>query len=625
MSEFWNIRISNANKFYDEWATNYKCDILEKYYKGGINQWKGRRDYITVNYNPYTLNLFNSTIKIKLSGLIFQKPAYLINAKPDGFSDWDSDLANQAAGLKQDTLNTIVQNRNMNFPRHVRRAARDSFFRFGIIETGYAADWRNPQKEDPLLSDHGEDPEDNIKKVRVLEDNLVPTNERFFVKRINPKRFRVSVSDASDLNDHEWCGYYDFFYTKNLKKTKGIKWPTGETTFNNAIVSADLDANLFSGGGSDTTPQFMRRLATGEISKVWHIWDLVDHKRLLLLDDNFSTLWEDDCDRLPLVDLRWDEDFESFYPIPPSFQWISPQDEINEAREQMRSFRRRFTRKYWAIKGRITPLEAEKFASGPDGIVVEWIEEGAMGEIPNSAINPITEESLAVGKDDFNQMSAVSAEGQAQPDRGTATSAKITDARAQIRESADQLDFSVWMCAIGESLLVTAKEKLVNGLWIKDTTSHDQASILQDIAVTGPAYKYIQSQDLSDGYDYEIDVDVMNQTPAAMAQAQQSFITFLSILQQFPMLALSPVLIRKAAVIAGMRDERVIHQMQQAVILTAAAKITSEQTGGASTNPALNQGQGGQNPGNTSNAQVSQMADPTVQQTNDQIQNQLVQ
>jgi hypothetical protein len=625
MSQFWETRIYNANKYYSEWATKFKCDILEKYYEG--EQWKGRRDFVTVNYNPYMLNLVYSTIKVKLAGLVFQKPAFLISPKPGG-QDWSADQAMQSAGIKQDMLNTVIQNPNANFASNIKKAARDSFFRFGIIEVGYAADWRNPQKEDPLLSDYGKEPKDNA---RVVEDNLVPVNERFYFKRINPKRFRVSVSDADELNDHEWCGYYDFYYTKTLKKTKGIKWPE---EYQNVIVSADFtDTNLFSGGENKAKPDFLRLLSEGEISKVWHIWDLVEKKRLLLLDDNFEILWEGDCDRLPLYDLRWDLRFEGYYPLPPVFQWLTPQDEINEAREQMRSFRRRFTRKFYYIKGMIDPLELEKFVSGPDGVTVEFKQEGALGEIPSAPINATTEQSLEVAMSDFNTISGTSPEARDQPDRGTATAAKITQQIAQIRDSADQLDFSDWMCLIARGTLVTAKESLVEGLWMKYTTSPDQASALQDIKVTGPAYKYITSQQIDDGYDFDIDVDVMNQTPAAMQAQQQAFITFVSLLQQFPQLAMSPVLIRKAALVSGMRDERVIQQMQQVAIATMAAKAQQAQLqasaqGQSSTSqvaPGGPGGPGGQNGPNVANATVAQQQTPTIQETQNQLQNQLVQ
>ena len=618
-NSFWAQRIFNATKFYSEWEEKFKCRILEEYYEGQM--WKGRRDYISVNYNPYQLNLIYSTIKTKLAGLLFQKPSFLLSPRP-GNAQWNLDFAAQSSELKQDVLNTLVQNPNANFVDNVKLAALDSFFRFGLLEVGYAADWRNPQKDDPLLSDHNSEdgPEDNPK---VLEDNTVPVNERMYFKRINPKRFRVSVSDATELNDHEWCGYFDFYYTKLLKKTKGVKWPQ---EYSNALVSADYtDTGLFSGSDKNQRPDFLRLLSEGEISRVWHIWDMVEKRRLLLLDENFEELWSTDCDRLPFKDLRWDFRLEGWYPIPPVFQWLSPQDEINEAREQTRSFRRRFTRKFQALKDQIDPLEIEKFVSGPDGIVIEVKKIDALVPIQNPEQGQTAEQALLIAKDDFYTVSGNSSNIQA-TDRQTATASKIVDQKAEIRESAEQMDFSVWLCEIGRETLVSAKENLVEGLWVKYSTNPDEATALADVQQNQPIFKYVTSQQIDDGYDFQVDLDVINQTPAAQAAQQQSFVTFLSLTHQFPEIAMSPVLIRKAAMVAGMRDERVIHQMQQVAVLSMAAKAaqqaatqgqTLSQVAGTGPNPNMPGG------GNAATAQVGQMASPMPQQTQNQLDQQL--
>lgn len=613
-NQFWALKVNNANDFYKQWSTKFKCDTLEQYYEGF--QWKGRRDYITVNYNPYTLNLVYSTIKNKLANLLFQKPAFNIEAVPGATAQWNPDQAAQVAEVKEATLNTLIQRRNANFVKQVKLSAIDSFFRFGIMEVGYAADWRNPQKEDPLLSDHGGEDSDNPdKKVKVVEQNDLPEAERVYFKRIPSKRFRVSVSDATELNDHDWCGYYQFYNTKTLRNTPGIKFPKdAPDTF---ITSADY--NSISLSGQSPKPEFLHLLSTGQISKVWHIFDMVDKSRKLLLDGSFETLWEKDCDRLPLSEIRWDDRLEGFYPIPPVFQWLSSQDEINESREQLRSFRRRFTRKFYAIDGAVDELEIEKFASGPDGVIVTFKKEGAIGEIPNAPINSATEESLAISKDDFNIISGTSAEARGQAtDRETATSAKITAAKAAIRESSEQMDFSSWICDIGRETLVCAKENLSLGLWARFSSNpSDAVSVLQDILASGPIYQYINSQQLDDGYDFEITIDVMNQTPAAMAQAEQSFVSFLAMLTQFPMIAMSPLLIRKAALVCGLRDEKIIQQAQQVALLSMAAKAAQ----GANQNgQTLSQAGAAANAGKT---EVAQMKSPTADQITSQLNSQV--
>lgn len=618
MSQFWSLRIHNSNEFYKKWSAKFKCQTLEDYYEG--NQWKGRRDYITVNYNPYTINMVYSTIKNKQANLLFQKPQFNLEAAPGATSSWNADTAVQATEIKSAVLNTLVQRKNARFVNNVKLASLDSYFRFGMLEVGYAADWRNPQKEDPLLADHGEDTETSEdKKIRVVDQNELPENERVYFKRVHAKRFRVAVSDASELNDHEWCGYYQFYSTKLLRNTKGIKFPA---SFDPQSITYNAEYNVGALTGQDSyKPEFLQLLHEGAITKCWHIFDMVEKKRKLLIDGSFDTLWEKDCDRLPLLDIRWDLRLEGYYPIPPVFQWLSSQDELNESREQMRSFRRRFTRKYYYLENMIDELEIEKFVSGPDGVAIKVKQEGAIGEIPNSPINPSNEESLALSKDDFNVVSGTSSEAQGQnTSRQTATSAKIVAAKGAIRESSDQMDFSVWICEIARETLTCAKENLSVGLWARFSSNPDEpASVLQDLQTNGPIYKYITSQELDDGFDFTISIDAMNQTPAALAQEEQAFVSFMAMLHQFPEIAMSPVLIRKAAMVCGMRDEKVIQQAQQVAALSMAAKAsqTANQQG-----QTLSQASG-QVPDNSGKSQIAQTASPTAEQTQTQLEQQV--
>lgn len=602
----WSMRLRNADKLYGGWAGRFKCNTLEDYYEGF--QWKQKRDSLSSAAKPYVINLFYSTIKEKLAGFLFQRPSFILTPTP-GTSKWDIDFAARSASLKQDVLNTIVHNPSMNFVKNLKLAALDSFFRFGIIEVGYAADWRNPQKEEPLLKSW-ENPDISEVKDKVVDDNEVPINERFYIKRIPAKRFRVSVSEATELEDHEWCAYYEFFYTNALRKTKGIRWP-GD--LRNDYISSDYSGIAIDNSNStESSTEFLQLIGRGTVSKVWHIFDLVSHTRYLYLDNHFEApLWEDNMERLAIKDIRWDLRLEGFYPIPPCFQWLSPQDEINEAREQMRSFRRRFTRKWQAVEGTIDPEEKEKFAAGPDGIIITVKKENAITPVQNPEIGATAEHALVIARDDFQTIVGTASVKQA--DRETATKSKILDIRSQIRESADQIDFSTFVCHIGREILCQAQEKLVEGLWVQYTSDASEQA-LQDMQADGPVYKWITAQEISDGYDFTIEIDVQNATPAAMQGAQEAFITFLSVLIKFPMIAMSPILIREAAYRCNYRNEKVIQQLQQVAIASMVAKVA----GGA--------GEGAGNEGtNAADAKVAQTATPTVEQVDTQLDQQLLQ
>jgi hypothetical protein len=355
--------------------------------------------------------------------------------------------------------------------------------------------------------------------------------------------------------------------------------------------------------------------AKGGISKVYHIWDFISGKRLLLLDGS-HILFEDTFERHPFSTIRWDERESSWYPIPPVFQWISPQDEINEAREQMRSYRRRFTRKFQAVESSIAEEEIEKFASGPDGSIIFTRQKDAITPIENPAIGATIETSLVIAKDDFNIVSGTSSEARGQADRTTATQAKIIDARSNIRESAEQIDFSDFICSVGRETLLQAQERLTSGMWIKLTA--DPTINPNPDESKRPVYQAVTSQVIDDGYDFQINIDVANASPTMQQDEKQKFIEFLSIVNNFPQIVMSVTLVREAAYRCGYRNEKVITEMQKAAIMAQMAQSVQAQS----------QGPGGPSPGgdnanNQAKGVLAQQSPNTAAQVDAQMTQQL--
>jgi len=603
----WSNQFSAAHRFYNAWDVKFKTKSLEDYYNGF--QWKNKlTNTNTINYNPYTINLFYSTIQIKLAGLIFQRPQFIIT--PRATSQWDEDFAVQSAEIKQDALNTLISNPSMKFASNLKLACRDSFFRFGIVEVGYAADWRNPIKDDPLLRSTN-DPSIPEEKDRILKNNDVRLTERMYVKRVRPDRFRVGVTDEWDLDAVEWYGYYQYYFRRTLMKTPGINWPDGDLI--NSFSSSDYGSAVQTDSQRLEDKEFLRLIANKEIVKVWHVWDNVRKERLMLLDGQYQELWSEPFERRCLIDLRWEEE-DGFYPVPPSFQWLSPQNEINEAREQTRSFRRRFTRKFQVVKNTCDIEEQEKFTSGPDGVVITVKQRDAITPIQNPEQGQTAENALILAKDDFNIISGTSSEARGQADRTTATQAKLIDARSSIRESAEQLDFNNYVCLIGREILEQMAENLEQEMWIK--LSSDPAGAVDPS--TQPIYKAITSSDLSDGYDFNIEMDVMNSTPQAMAASQQAYMAFMAMLAQYPMIIHDTDLIRETAYRVGYRNEKIIKKIQAAALqaMQVQAALAGGQ-GGAGGSPA------GPSSNNANKTQLAQQATPSIEATQNQISNQL--
>lgn len=603
----WAARIANATKYKDQWESTYHCSKLYDYYKGF--QWKNKASSEGIySYRPYTLNLVFSSIEIKLANLLFKQPHYLIDPRP-GNSDWNQELAQQSAQIKQDVLNTLIKSGRLKFKANVKRAILDSFFRFGILEVGYAADWRNPAKLRPLFSNRDEEMSSEDKG-SVVEDEELPENERVFFKRIKASRFLVSASDSEDIENCDWCGYYEFYYTDALKKNKALDFPKTSTKVD--IYSSDIGTSINS--TTNITPEVQEMLTSGAVSKVYHIFDNIAKKRKLILsggDEIFETPFE----RLPFQIRRWDEPLEGFYPVPPVFHWLSSQDEINESREQMRSYRRRFTRKFQAMKGGVDEQEKEKFASGIDGEIIEVNREDAIKPITNPELGAAIQNALVISKDDFNIISGTSSEQRGQADRQTATQSKLIESRTQIRESNEQEGVKDFLVGIGREALLTAGENFAGSMWVKLTA--DPGDTIGEEAAATPAYQLIGVSNIQDGYDFEIDVDVINSSPLAAEEEKTKFLEFLSVVNTYPQVALSPLLIRECAYRVGYRNEKVIREMQRAAQLNLLAQAQAAQGGqGGQPNPQ-------DNASNAGKAQLAQEQPNSVQQTETQLQNQL--
>ena len=142
----WRARINDANRYYESWEKLFKCRLLDDYYEG--IQWRSQRQ---LGYNPYVINKVYETIQIKLADFIPTFPKYLVSTRPSNEED-NLEAAAFSANIKQDTLNTLIQNEASHFSEEIELAYKDHFTRFSIIEVGYSADWIiNPRADKPLL------------------------------------------------------------------------------------------------------------------------------------------------------------------------------------------------------------------------------------------------------------------------------------------------------------------------------------------------------------------------------------------------------------------------------------------------------------------------------------------
>jgi len=588
----WGTRIPQACRYYDQWAKRFKCNVLEDYYEG--EQWKQQAN---LGYNPYTLNEVFDIIQIKIAQFIPTFPQFQLAPKPGNTDDFNT--AADSAQLKEQTLNQLIQNDDTNFIDEVELAYKDSFFRFGMIEVGYGAEWiLNPNAKKPLLS-NDRDARSNRKEIEQLPQEL-PRNEQVFVKHIPARNFRIGGYDHKYLNRCGWCGYYEFVEKDDLWNLPGLinQKKIGDigATYSSLYDEPDIEKPL-----TETPPK--------NTYKVWKIWDLRAMVQLLVLDSPKLTVFQRRFKRLPLFDIRPDKRLvvTGFYPIPQVYHWLSPQDELNETREQLRAHRRRFIRKYQAVTGMVTDEEIEKFETGPDGAVVRVKQPDAITPIQNADLGQAIDKAIMTSQDDLNRISGTSNQTQGVVDRSTATEAQLLNARGQVRENKDRDRVVKWICRIGRELLLTAKDKFVLGIWIELSSPEGEYTFGQ-AQTNNKSFKWVSHQDLNDGFDFRITVDLASLSVSEQQKEKQALFEFLAALTQFPMISFSPILVREIAYRIGYRNTRVIKEFQnQALAMelgrqaqlkqqmgggNAAQQITQQATPPAASQVAQSMGQG---------------------------------
>ncbi len=133
------------------------------------------------------------------------------------------------------------------------------------------------------------------------------------------------------------------------------------------------------------------------------------------------------------------------------------------------------------------------------------------------------------------------------------------------------------------------------------------------VASRKKAMRYITSEDLKDGYDFKIDVDLTSLSQTEQEEQKKAMMEFLSVLTQFPMVAFSPYLVREIAIRTGYRNEKAIAEFQKMALLMEFARMQQlQQAAGPQAMAPMQDGNAGQ--------QINQQATPPAGQ---QIQNQL--
>ncbi len=568
--KIWQKRVVSANKVYEAWADKYKCNLLEDYWLG--LQWNG--DQEEQGKERYVINKVFPSIETRIPSLLFYYPQAIVRPKPARSDDMGSDL--DARGkLLSDTLNTFIQDRKVGYKFESTLALRESFFRFGVIEIGYTADLvDNPLLNKPELTED-EKPFAGLEKIP-NPDN--PQPESVYVRRVPARQWRVSTGARNTLGRNDWCGYYSWEHVEDVKANPRYK--------NNSKVkpSGKITDSLSDQFEGDTDEE--GNVRNKDMVKVWKIWDLRTMMRYVF-DDGGEKFFIDrePFKTLPFAAYKPHEILDSWYPLPPVYNWIYPQNELNEIREMQRIHRRRFYRRYTYRAGAIDEPEIRKLEDGGDGVYAKANVDDPIRVVPDAPLDFNVVRSYEDTNQDFREVTGIGDEqrGEANPNT-TATQANLVELRLRIRESYSRLLVGEWLADAATILARTIIEKMKLAFWVKiNCDPHAEGAVPEALSVA-EQWKRITSSDIED-LQYDVSIDVTSLSPVSEEGERVAWTQVLALLTNPALLAVlmaSEVLLKKTLSYYNIKSQREIAEIKKAgtAMLMMLQAMAAQKAGG---------------------------------------------
>lgn len=573
----WQAKVTRGNKQYAKWAEDYDVKHLEEYYLG--RQWKGEAEEAAKR--KYVINLIFATVETQLPSLLFSRPKVTVEARPNHEQTSGSDAAGRATLIEQ-MLQTFIDDRDLHFGFITTLSLREAYPRFGMVEVGYTADYiDNPNADKPILKDDDKTPMTGDDGEPVRQPKRKLQKESLYLKRVPAKDFRC-YPGRNILEENDWVGYPEWHYVSDVKANKAYA--------NTATLKA---TGTIADAKDDTADRDVEHVSREDMVRLWKIWDLRAKKKIVFAEGHDQILMEKAFTFLPLAGLKFYEIGDKYYPLPPIYNWISPQDEINESREMSRVHRRRAVRHYLRDP-RFAQVEFEKLETGEDMSCAEVANPaGALVPVESAPLEGATWQQLAATKDDFNLITGVGGEARGVPEADTATQANIINIHASLRESSARQLVANWLGDLVRLMLLTIRESMQLPMMVRTSTDPfaKRPAVQPDpvgntIAAAGARtldeWKEIKSEDIAD-LNVDVKIDVASLSPVAEDAQRQQWNTVLQLLTspQLGMVLFMPnpdapsdpsPLLRKTLTLNGIKSDqeiREIWRVGQAVIAQA--------------------------------------------------------
>lgn len=552
-AKIWTKRIELANELWDDWDKTYRGSVNENYYLG--HQHENPTD--SAGRLKYTINLCFPSVEIKMPALLFNKPHITVIPRPGIEDDPNSNFDVLSERLR-DLVLTCISLEQSGFSDDVPLAVQETFYRFGVIEVGLSTNPAENPNADQLDVELPGDPDDDDgpDDEETAEAPEPKVNQLVYYKHIPADQVRVSANSRTNLRNADWIGYYETLNVEDIKANP----------YYEADARKEVEATHVMKGGKDNTEDDKRQEG---MAKVWTIWCNRTRMKYTFADGKEKYLKAVPFKGTPkLAMLSFHPILKSPYPCPPMYNWLSPQDELNETREMQRVHRRRGTRRYLSRKNILSAEQKDMLRSSEDGILLEV-------EDPNNTIFPMLDAPLdravvtnvPLTKDDFRNISGVSGEQTGEADSPTATQANIVNINSLSRDNYYKSKVAKWLSRIFKLTVEVLREEAAVPIWIKANVDVDSPTAMQESALVFKEWQKLSTSDLGT-FDFDVHVSIDSLNDQGTMKERQDWMTFLGTVfgpQAPTILAMSPPLLKKTMNLYGIKNGKDIQNIQAAV------------------------------------------------------------
>lgn len=576
--------VDAGDRVYETWENDFQCKDLEGYYTG-LAQWDDAEK------GNYRINMCYPTMEIKLPSLLFFNPKAKIKPRP-GRADDPGTMIDERSKLLEDLAESFMTEEKVMFQPMTQLCLREAHYRFGIIRVGYNADYTdNPNVGKPVIDSETQQEMLKSDGTPVTEGAYTLQQESLYCKRIPASQFRVPVNAHNILEMNDWVAYFEWQQTDDIKNNPLFEHT--DRVKSTARMRKEYSEFLANDPEADSKTKSKHR----DMVKVWRCWDRRAMVYYTWIDGADFFLMQEPYKFLPFADLRFHQLLDEFYPLPPVFNWISPQDELNETRQMQRVHRKRFKRRFIRLRNFCSAEEWDKLESGDDGTCIEVSNLDGIRALEDAPLDSAIARNVPTSREDFRYVTGVSGEEHGVADAKTATQSVQLEANSRVRELAGKAVVGAWLGKVVKLMILTARDRMALPFIIERQVDPIGPGAMVETLRVATTWAAVTHDMIGDA-DFDVTVDLESMTPAIQSQERMEFMQMLSVVQQ-PANAIlfssSDYLLKRFLAGYGIRDDRTINEIRTAVQTTAIALAQMQLAGdeGDATSAATGQGKGG--------------------------------